>query len=456
MGSRFAFFIDGLDEYEGDHTDLIRTIKGLATSPSLKICLSSRPWNEFVDAFGNNHDRKMLLQELTRDDITLYVSNTLKQDSRFIEFEKKDTRSSELVQEVVDRAQGVFLWVNLVVRSLLRGLIHADDISDLQKRLRDIPQKLETYFQHMFDSIEHNYREQTAQIFKVNLKALLLLSVVALSFLEKERGMADYVFKTEIQPYRETDIEAIQGTTKKRLNARCKDLLEVSVNHEADVHARYKVDFLHRTVIDFLKGPGMWEKLTGWTSKTFHARKSLCRALVAEVKSLQSFVTDKSTLSLYVRQLLNEIMHKSLLIEQESGVSDVALLDELDQAMIHKQTLLTFDFLKKKYSDVDVKSLHWTNLEYISPLVYRSEHREKAFLAKTIECGLRLYVTQKLTDQPHLISDKRGHPLLDYALRPVSLPLDHQLSLSRVKPNMGASFIIARGESQRGNQYQQR
>lgn len=67
--TKFCFFVDGLDEYEGEKTELIHILEGLATSSSIKICLSSRPWNVFVNAFGRSNERKLLLQDFTEDDI---------------------------------------------------------------------------------------------------------------------------------------------------------------------------------------------------------------------------------------------------------------------------------------------------------------------------------------------------------------------------------------------------
>lgn len=40
---RFCFFIDGLDEYDGDHEDVIQLLHDLARGKNVKICASSRP-----------------------------------------------------------------------------------------------------------------------------------------------------------------------------------------------------------------------------------------------------------------------------------------------------------------------------------------------------------------------------------------------------------------------------
>lgn len=41
--SKFCFFIDGLDEYEGDHEWLVNFAKELGSLPHIKLCISSRP-----------------------------------------------------------------------------------------------------------------------------------------------------------------------------------------------------------------------------------------------------------------------------------------------------------------------------------------------------------------------------------------------------------------------------
>ena len=49
---RFCFFVDGLDEYKGDALQLVKTMKDIAIIPNIKLCLASRPWPCFADAFG--------------------------------------------------------------------------------------------------------------------------------------------------------------------------------------------------------------------------------------------------------------------------------------------------------------------------------------------------------------------------------------------------------------------
>lgn len=54
LSTRFCFFIGALDEYHEErltHLELIKTLMEFSTSPDIKLCVSSRPWTVFMDAF---------------------------------------------------------------------------------------------------------------------------------------------------------------------------------------------------------------------------------------------------------------------------------------------------------------------------------------------------------------------------------------------------------------------
>ena len=223
--ARFCFFIDGLDEYDGDLDHLLEALESFRSWPEIKLCVSSRPWNEFADAFSQPSDLRLALEDLTREDIRIYVRDTLEENTRFRVLKAQDSRSQELVQEIVEKARGVFLWVTLVVKSLLTGLRNADRISHLQRRLRDFPESLEKYFGHILGSVEKYYRTETAQAFTFALEAAEPLSLLTYLFLDEDDIDAvlissDYVLTPE-------NIRSRQEDTRRRLNGRCKGLLEI-------------------------------------------------------------------------------------------------------------------------------------------------------------------------------------------------------------------------------------
>lgn len=230
LKTKFCFFVDGLDEYDGEHTELIASLQTLADSPSVKLCVSSRPWNVFLEAFNEHNERKMILQDYTKMDIRLYTKDQLEKDARFSKLTREDSGYRSLVEEIVRKAQGVFLWVFLVVRSLLRGLTDGNDIATLQQRLRRLPQDLEQYFKQIFATVEDFYREQTGEIFQLMITAKSPLSTLTFHFLQKEKAEPGFSIKAPIEPLTDTEIENISNKIRQYLNARCKDLVEVNEN----------------------------------------------------------------------------------------------------------------------------------------------------------------------------------------------------------------------------------
>ena len=68
------------------------------------------------------------------------------------------------INDVIRRAKGVFLWVQLVVTSLLKGLGEGNRLEDLQNKLETMPKTLKKYFQQIFDRIDESYWTESAKI----------------------------------------------------------------------------------------------------------------------------------------------------------------------------------------------------------------------------------------------------------------------------------------------------
>ena len=201
LKKKFCFFVDGLDEYDGDHAEVVDLVQGLTRSDDIKICLSSRPWNVFTRAFGWGSHPAIRLEDLTWRDIQSYVRDTLGSNKLFCQLMagKDSVRCENLQVEIVSRAQGVFLWVFLVVRSLVQGLTNADRIIDLERRLQSLPTDLETYFRHMLDSIEDVYKQQTVQTFYIALQAAEPLNLMTYVMLDEIEENPEYAIELPAQ-----------------------------------------------------------------------------------------------------------------------------------------------------------------------------------------------------------------------------------------------------------------
>jgi Arc/MetJ family transcription regulator len=417
-----CYFIDGLDEYDGTHSDIIDLLKDSAISKNIKLCVSSRPWNVFEDAFGRK--RKLMLQDYTREDIRRYVEDQLEEDHRFRKFAVQDSKI--LIQEIISKAQGVFLWVYLVVRSLLRGLTDDNEISDMRRRVDSLPADLAEYFKHMIIGVEDIYLQQTARIFQICVEAIRPPTVLTFSYLSAEEANPNYAISAEIRGLTKQEVTTLHTRMKKYINSRCTDLLEISVAR-TDYSFSFlesKVNFVHRTVRDFLKSQDIQEMLRKHTAAGFDARRYLCRALLAQVKALPLGVSVRPTRGHFENMLsmADEIMFYVHSIEKFEGKSEISILDELDRVnTIHARNL---------------GGIHWTNARVpVKELL--AENGASTFLALAIQAGLEIYVAHKLDAEPSLLRGKKGRPLLDYALRN---DLDNELQLQRQEVNIDAGI----------------
>jgi hypothetical protein len=427
LPAKFCFFIDGLDEYEGDDEDIIALLQDLASSPSVKICVSSRPWNLFLDAF-DELEWKLVLEDLTRDDMRKYVHTSLVQNEAFFEISKHDPRCETLVPQIAKKAQGVWLWVYLVVRDLLRDLKGEEEFPLLQRRLDSFPDELERYFENIIDRIDRIHREEAARIFLVAVTAVQPFSLLSLHYLSMEAADKDYALHMEPSWMSAQEAFRVKKKWKKLLNTRCRDLLQLdnaSILEEAPFLTN-KVDFLHRTVRDFLQNNYL-DELRRRAGDGFDAKFSLCSTIVAlskisadsyllhflgkDISSKIDFDLVGETL-LYAKgfertgflgkdtlkidfDLVDEMLLYAKDFERTEAQSLASLLDELDRVNTNRT--------KRAH-------IHWTN--------QRKTDFSCTFLALAIQAGLRLYVKEKVELNKALITEKRGRPLLDYACRP--------------------------------------
>lgn len=433
LNLKFCFFVDGVDEYDGEvYTHVIDVLKNLNASASIKICLSSRPWNIFIAAFGADTDHSLLLEDHNGDDIQRYVKNRFEMDEQFAILQSRDTRSSNLVDQIVRNAQGVFLWVRIVVSNLLRGLSNDDNLADLQKRLESFPTTLTAYFQHMFDSIDEFYREETSEILLMCLEGIQPLSLLALWFYEQERVSPDYTLRAKTNFLSKADVTAVFESIHKRINARGQDLLVIEANTFESEHLMYTVRFSHRTVKDFLLKPDMLKKLTSWRSKNFDARAALCKATLANIKSLPSS-TDMNNYMDADRcwKHVSDFFTYAHLIEQDGSTIADVLIDELERVLHwfrklekHDTPFERFVAYSTRALDPSARWVHEIDLSpvYIMPTIstIRSEKDKTSyFFALAVEANLKRYVEHKLATKPNLINTSFSQrPILDRALRP--------------------------------------
>ncbi|CZR67110.1 uncharacterized protein PAC_17009 [Phialocephala subalpina] len=258
---RLAIFVDGLDEFEGLDADMARLFGSTADSLNVKVCASSRPHVAFENSFSKRPSLR--LQDLTQNDIHNFVEDRLLNDDYMKGLLKSDPeRTRDLFDEIVGAADGVFLWVHLVVQSLLAGLSNCDEIQDLQRKLRMIPRDLKALYRHMIKNLDEDYRGEGVRFFQLahaaqsmesELRDVEPMTVLCLAFIEEDEAKFPGIV-TAFAKNRDLVRSRCQRIGQ-RLKTRTAGLLEVQQGNNKEVNSKMKVQYLHRTVRDFLITP---------------------------------------------------------------------------------------------------------------------------------------------------------------------------------------------------------
>lgn len=109
----FLLILDGLDEFE-DEIWLLQTMKDLRTMSNVKMCVLSRP--EVALAKTLQYQPRLRLQDLTKDDISKLIEERL-----IIPLSLGPHSSYNLIDQMTESAEGIFLWVDLIVKDLYAG-----------------------------------------------------------------------------------------------------------------------------------------------------------------------------------------------------------------------------------------------------------------------------------------------------------------------------------------------
>jgi hypothetical protein len=305
---RICFFIDGLDEYVGDYSDLIDLLLEVSSSTTaVKFVLSSRPVTACTDTLS--HFPGIRLQDLTREDIKSYAQDLLGDKLK----KHGGDEWSLITGDIVDKSSGVFLWVYLAVRSLLGGLRDGDSFKELRKRLEELPSDLKELYRHMLGRIPENYMSQASELFQLvmtNMQGLNgdafldPLLALQLSFaLEDE----DFVFQAHLKPLEEVDKERRQSQVDARIRSRCLGLLEIQERMD-DKYISFRsslpflrksrthlVTFIHKTAAEFLLDDEVHAMLENLTISTdFNPYKSLFSSCILMAKSYKQKRKDLS------------------------------------------------------------------------------------------------------------------------------------------------------------------
>ena len=257
---RMLVFVDALDECLGDHRKqlefLLSWVKIAEQAGHLiKICLASRQLNEIQVRLGRCPGFR--IHEWTRHDISTYVTSRLEEVvNETATYGVQRILDKSLIKEVVQKAQGVFIWVRLVGDDLSQGLESGDTDAELQARLDNIPSELEDLYERIVDKIPASYLCDTANYFQILGCATQPLSLEEFCIAAEDPNEA-VTCQALDDDKAAAWLEQLCSRMRLRLQSRCQGLVQIRNGTVGDFareygNARDTVGFLHLTVNQYL------------------------------------------------------------------------------------------------------------------------------------------------------------------------------------------------------------
>jgi hypothetical protein len=263
-----VIFLDALDEYHGfpeaiagwikDLTDPAGRKPGLTT---VKVCLSSRPWDAFITEFGKAPGFN--LHEHTVQDIRQYTEAMIqplcKQQFQLTHMSPHWHRipAERVIAAIADAAEGVFLWVRLAI-DLLERTDHCDSDEDFEELLRSIPGNLDDFYARMLERIPQNNRLEAFVFLEIVYRSPRLLNVQQLCLAAECAKSNDFKTCKYLIQEKETSLRS-PGDAQQRLLNFCAGLLECVETKGEEPY----VQFIHRTAKDFVGHTGFTKHLLG-------------------------------------------------------------------------------------------------------------------------------------------------------------------------------------------------
>ncbi|RYC63997.1 hypothetical protein CHU98_g2234 [Xylaria longipes] len=219
---KFCFFIDGLDDFEGDTINICSTLHDLC-SPLISRCVLQADRGTFL--------KRVLVKARRTDSPFMILPVTIYND---------------------------------------------DSLIDLRKRLDSVPTDLEKFFKLILSSVEPFYHEKQSGTLQVASAADGPLHAHLYSFHDLEYNYDDYAINHDRRLLNQDELRKFHTPFARRLNGGCKGLFEIR---------KQRVEFLHRTVRGFSRTREMTDYLRSKTKESLNPYLSILRAHIAWVKS---------------------------------------------------------------------------------------------------------------------------------------------------------------------------
>ncbi|KAI1412373.1 hypothetical protein F5Y13DRAFT_200005 [Hypoxylon sp. FL1857] len=378
-----CLFLDALDEYDGRPEFITGFLKDLTKEAcfprtEIRILFSSRPWNVFREEFSSCEGLRV--HDHTENDIRSFCISSIFANGRLTHL------LLPMVEEVVSRASGVFLWVKMVLCDLFAITAiedrHGTVEEDLRRKLDSIPDQLDDYYATIIMRISESCRwdtyvalESLARTANM-LTAVELVGVIKHSLIRRWSATAP-ILQPDLSPKdAEHFIRDISGCL-------------------VDTESKY-VQLMHQTVKDFIEDPQFRRMVLG---------KERCQIIK---ENGHSFLAKYMFLS-FNKPLDSVFSFHARESERTTGASQYKFFSSFSPQHIHMRC-----------------SGHIT-----SPLTL------------AMFAGLQLYLKDAHRDDQHVIANCSGS-LLCAVTRGIHLGLQHEDARKMIESSVEKGFHVER------------
>jgi hypothetical protein len=297
-GHCFCFFIDGLDEYEEkgqhDQRDLVDLLcQWVEDAPlDVKLCVSSREYNVYMNSFSAK--QRLRLHELTRYDMEGFVRNRLNRI-------RDEIAMNKVVDAILSKAQGIFLWVTLTVRVLryqLENGFAPGSLLDFIRLLPELPKvssdvQLDDLYEFiLFKQMTRDEQKMAFQTFAMldackglgtGLTLDLTLRLLAYSFFQRLGTDPEFAMRDSFDQMPRVPLK----NAWERLNGWSRGLVECSKSPEyppgVEFDGTEDLDYAHRSIPEFLQRQDIQSKSANFL-EGFDAVNAVSQLILAELR----------------------------------------------------------------------------------------------------------------------------------------------------------------------------
>jgi energy-coupling factor transporter ATP-binding protein EcfA2 len=381
---KVAVFIDGLDEFESPPTQILELIHEINTYHGVKLCVAGRPWIEFEDAF--NECPMLRMEQLTDKDIEFFTRKRFELNRGFKLLKNVFPNEADmLLQDIVRKAQGVFLWVSLVVRALLEGVTEGDRMSDLQQIVKEVPSDISKLYDHIWANIRPRNIANSSELFQLFQSAIGPLDCITLWLADEKKPL-----ETDINSISSDSRKVVQELMRRRLDSRTRGILEISPSG--------LVNFLHRTAADWTRQPNVREGIKS-AAPNFDPCIALLQAETIRLVDKTSFSITSEQYYQFWDKVLKCLSYASRAVYSET--SDSKLIQILDKVDVEARVLSkSFDSIFRELRvSKPWRYSHWS--------VFQDTHhlpaRKNSFVGLAAQFCITPYVNAKISSDRSLL-----------------------------------------------------